>query len=168
MKALRPGSICCLLVGLLAVAAPFSPRAQSPFYYPPPPPIPPPTNPTAQRNALNAVRAQANWVRNAIRTASSYASGGYGVVWQQFQILRQTYTSFKATLTAGQLKAGANELAELDAGLDILQQAFDEYQQDVAAGRSQAKAFQSLCQALDKGAVLWLEELNKTTRRLGI
>lgn len=89
----------------------------------------------------------------------SYASGGSGVVWQQFQILRQTYPSFKATLTSGQLNAGANGLAELDAGLDVLQQAFDEYHQDVAAGRSQTKAFQSMCMALDKGAVVWLEEL---------
>ena len=168
MKALRPRSICCLLVGLLAVATPFSPRAQPPFNNPPLPPVPPPTNPTAQRNALQSVRAQVNWLRNAIRTASSYGSGGSGVVWQQFQILRQTYTSFKATLTPGQLNAGANELAELDAGLDILQQAFDEYQQDVAAGRSHRKAFQSMCTALDKGAVVWLEELNKTARRLGI
>ena len=171
MKTNRPGIIWCLLIGLLAVAAPSILRAQPPFYpfyYPPPPPFQPPTTRNAQRNALNAIRAQDKWLRNATRTSSSYATGGYGLVWQQFQLLRQAYAAFKATLTVSQLQAGANELAELDAGLDILQQAFDQYQQDVAAGRSQTQALRSMCKVLNEGADVWLHELNKVARRLGV
>jgi len=82
--------------------------------------------------------------------------------------LRAAYDQFKATLTPNQLASGANELAELEAGLDILQEAFDEYQQDVAAGRSQAAAFRSLCRVLDEAAGLWLQELNKVAEKLRV
>src|SRR5258705_4107764 len=85
----------------------------------------PPTTPTAQRNALNALRAQVNWFRNATRTAPNYATGNYDYVWQQFQRLRRAYDEFKATLTPKQSASGANELVELDAGLNILEEAFD-------------------------------------------
>ncbi len=130
-------------------------------------PSPPPsTTPAAQRNALNALRAQVNWFRNATRTAPSYATGNYGMVLHQFQLMREAYNAFKATLTPNQLTAGANELAELEAGLDILQEAFDDYQQDVAVGRSPNAAFKSMCQVLNGAASVWLKELNKTAKRL--
>jgi hypothetical protein len=166
MKVIKPGFICCLLMGVLAVA-PSIVRAQAPFYYPPPP-FPPPTTQSAQRSALNAVRSQVNWLRNATRTGSSYATGGFGLVSQQFQLLRQTYAAFKGTLRPNQLHAGANELAELHAGLDIIQQVFDEYQQDVAAGRSESQAFRSMCKVLNEGTSLWLLQLTKVAKRLGV
>jgi hypothetical protein len=165
MKALPLVCVLLTLTGLLVM--PEAPWAQPPFQ-PAPPPIAPPANPSAQRTALNSVRAQVNWLRNATRTASTRSTGSYGQVWQQFQMLRQTYDGFKATLTPEQLRAAANEIAELDAGLDILQQAFDEYNQDIAAGRAEPQAFKTMCQVLNNGAGLWLQELNKVAKRLRI
>ena len=149
----------CILANLVV---PCVLRAQLPL------PASPPATPAAQLNALSALRAQANWFRNATQTAPNYPTGNYDLLWQQFQLLRRAYTEFKATLTPKQLASGANELAELDAGLDILQEAFDEYQQDVAARRSPAAAFKSMCQVLNEAAALWLQELNKAIKRLSV
>ncbi len=149
----------CLLGNLFA---PSNGRAQLVW------PFAPPTTPQAQRNALNVLHSRVNWFRNATRNAPNFATGNYAMVWQEFQQLRDAYSAFKATLTPDKLAAGANELAELDAGLDILQQAFDEYQQDVAAGRATHAAFESMCQALNEGAALWLQELDRVAKQLRI
>ncbi|SPE59962.1 exported hypothetical protein [Verrucomicrobia bacterium] len=163
---MKTATLGCILFALLADASAL--RAQLPVPFPPPPLIRPPTTPTAQRNALSVLRSQVDWFRNATRTAPGYATGGYDEVRRQFDLLRAAYDQFKATLTPNQLASGANELAELEAGLDILQEAFDEYQQDVAAGRSQAAAFRSLCRVLDEAAGLWLQELNKVAEKLRV
>ena len=64
-------------------------QAQSPFA--------PPTNPMAQRNALNLLLNQVNWFQNGARSASSYPGGGYGLLVQQFQAVRNQY-NFKNAL----------------------------------------------------------------------
>ena len=108
-----------------------------------------------------AVRAQADWLRSATRTTTSLATGADSVMWRQLQSLRRTYAAFKASLTPGQLQTGANELAELDAGLDILEQPFQEYHLDLAAGRRQSEAFNDLRRVLDAGTALWLQEFDQ-------
>lgn len=140
--------------------------AESPFVYPVLPAVSPPTTPTAQRHALIVVRSEVNWLRNACRTASNFTTGNYALILDQFQKTREAYAAFKATLSPDQLNSVANELAELDAGLDILQEAFAEYQTDVSAGRTRNAAFQSMCHVLDEAAGLWLEEFNKLAKRL--
>ena len=90
----------------------------------------------AQRNALNLLLNQVSWFQNATRTASSYTGGGYGMLVQQFQAVRAQYSGLKSTLNPQQLASGANQLAELDAGLDIIQEAFTDYQTAVANGQS--------------------------------
>src|SRR5262249_7291731 len=142
--------------------APNSALAQAPWGFAPP------NTPMAQRNALNVVQSQVNWLQNACRMASGYATGSYGNVWQQFTMLCAAYNSFKATLTEQQLAAGANELAELDAGLGILQEAFTEYQQQLAAGRSSASALRRMCQDLDEAAGVWWNELYNNSQHLGV
>jgi len=130
-----------------------------------------PSTPMAQRNALQAVQSQVNWFRNSTQTASSYGGGGgggYGLVWRQFQMLRGAYGAFKSTLSQQQVASGANELAELDAGLDILQEAFTNYQQEVADGQSSASAFNSMCQVLYQASGVWLQELNSDSARLQV
>ncbi len=131
-------------------------------------PFVPPTTPDAQRNALGAVRSQVNWLQNATRTASNYGGQGYDNVWQQFQMLRGAFGAFKQTLNPGQLAEGANSLAELEAGLDIIQEAFANYQADVAAGQMASSALRNMCQVLREGSSLWLQELNKTCSRLRV
>jgi hypothetical protein len=72
------------------------------------------------------------------------------------------------TLNPQQLADGANELAELSAGLDILQEAFTNYQNDVAGGRSESAAFAELSRVLRQAAEAWLQELNRVSARLRV
>ncbi len=82
--------------------------------------------------------------------------------------MRVAYAALKATLTPAQLTYGANDLAELDAGLDIIQEAFSGYQDDVAGGRSTGVALRGMCQVLNQTMGLWLQELNKNCARLRV
>jgi hypothetical protein len=131
-------------------------------------PFAPPTTPNAQRNALNAVRMQVDWFQNSTRTAANYGEQGYGNVRQQFEGLRGAYNAFKQTLRPDQLAYGANDLAEMDAGLDILQEAFTNYEQDVANGRMVRSALNDMGQVLRQGSTLWWQELNKKASRLRV
>ena len=66
------------------------------------------------------------------------------------------------------MSAGANELAELDAGLGILEEAFTNYQQDVADGQSSTSAFNNMCQVLRQASGVWLQEFNSDCSRLQV
>jgi hypothetical protein len=142
--------------------------AQVPWGYGPPPGGPTPNTPMAQRSAQTTVQSQVTWFQSSTRTASNYGGGGYGVVWQQFQMLQGAFNAFRATLTQQQLSWGANELAELDAGLGILQEAFTNYQQDVADGQSSTSAFNNMCQVLRQASGVWLQEFNSDCNRLRV
>ena len=136
--------------------------AQTPW--PPGPPI----TPNDQRNSLNLVKGQVQWLQNATRTASNYGAGGYDLVRSQFEKLRGAYGAFRRTLSPRQLEFGANELAELDAGLDIIQEAFMVFENDIANGRSNASALRSMCQVVGQAAPIWLKELNRVSARLRV
>jgi hypothetical protein len=131
-------------------------------------PFAPPTNPMAQRNALNLLLNQVNWFENAARGASSYPSGGYGLLVQQFQAVRDRYNGFKSTLTPQQLASNTNQLAELDAGLDIIQEAFTNYQTAVANGQSSNPASANLRLALNKAIQVWTHKLKQYRRQLRV
>ncbi len=120
-----------------------------------------PSTSDAQRQAMNNVRTRIDWLKNAARTAPSYASGGDGLVWRALQALRAEYTMFTRTLTPRQLTYGANELAELSAGLDILEEAIANYCDDVASGRLPSQALRDMCQVMSRAAAVWLEEFKK-------
>jgi len=143
-------------------------RAQPAYPYAPPPMMASPTTPGAQRNAMNTVQSQVGWLQNATRTASSYTTGAAGTVYQQFQTLRGAYAAFTATLNPQQSANGANELAELSAGLNILQEAFTNYQDDLANGRDPGAALTDMCQVLNQAAGVWLQEFNQDCRRLQV
>jgi hypothetical protein len=164
MNVIRKKSLLLAALSFLAVNAILAPGqagAQAPW------PIATPTTPDAQRNSLKAVQAQVGWLQNATRTAPNNPAG-YDLLWQQFQALRSAYNTFKSTLTPRQAENGANELAELDAALDIIQGAFTGYQGDLSGGRSSVLALRSLCQVLHQTAALWLQELNKDSARLRV
>ena len=131
-------------------------------------PFVPPTNPMAQRNSLNLVLNQVNWFQNATRTASANTGGGYGMLVQQFQAVRSQYNGLKSALSPQQLAAGANQLAELDAGLDILQEAFADYQTAVANGQSNSTALANMCQVLNEASRVWAQELKQDCRQLRV
>ena len=131
-------------------------------------PFTPPTNSMAQRNALNLLLNQVNWFKNATRTASSYAGGGYGLLVQQFQAVRDKYNGLKSTLTPQQLASGANQLAELDSGMEIIQEAFTDYQTAVANGQSSRTALANMCQVLNQAIRVWTQELKQDCRQLRV
>lgn len=127
-----------------------------------------PATPQGQRNAFSAVKSQVGWVQNATQVAPNYGAQGYGNVWQAFEGLRGAYSAFKETLSPNQLAYGANQLAELDAGLDIIAEAFTNYQEDVSAGRPAAPALRNMCSVMRQACGLWLQEFNKTCSRLHV
>ena len=134
-----------------------------------PMPFAAPTTPMAQRNAMNLVINQVSWFQNATRTASSYAGGGgYGLLMQQFQAVRDQYAGFKSTLNPQQLSAGANLIAELDSGLDIIQEAFTDYQTAVANGQSSSTAFANMRQVLNEAMGVWVQEFKQNSRQLRV
>ena len=130
--------------------------------------VPVQTSAGAQRSAMGAVRAQASALKNATRTAPNIVSGGDGLLWQQFQSLRSTFSGLLQTLNARQASDGANEFAELNSGLDIIQEAFSNYQNDVDSGRSPNGALNDLCQILYQASGVWLQEFNKDCSRLRV
>lgn len=149
-----------LLCPILALAQPW-------FYYPPPP-IPPPTNAMAQRSAMQNVQSQIGWFQNSLRTASGYQPGSYGNIWQQFQNLRGSFFGFRNSLSSNQQSRAANDLAQLQAGLDILQEAFSNYQQEVANGQSSSYALNDMCQVLYQASGVWSQEFNRVCNRVRV
>jgi hypothetical protein len=131
-------------------------------------PFVPPTTPMAQKNALNLVLNQVSWFQNATRSASAYGGNGYGLLVQQFQAVRDQYNGLKSTLTPQQLNSGANQLAELDSGLDIIQEAFADYQAAVANGQSNISAFANLRQVLSEAMGVWVQELKQDCSQLRV
>ena len=154
-----------LALGLLVSSAVLSAKLVSAQ---PPWPFAPPTTPMAQRNGMNLVLNQVSWFQNATRTASSYSGGGYGMLMQQFQTVRAQYGSFKSTLNPQQLTAGADQLAELDAGLDIIQEAFSDYQTEVANGQSISSAFSNMCQVLNQAMRVWAQEFKRDCQQMRV
>ncbi len=158
----RGRSVSSRLLILLAGSLSLAPvSGQWPF-------APTTTTPQAQRNALGAVRSQVGWVQNATRSASGYGAQGYGSVRQNFDALRQAFSAFTGTLNPNQLASGANDLAELAAGLDIIQEAFASYEEDLATGHPYGPALHNLCRVIRESSGLWLQELNKTCSRLHV
>ena len=157
-KLALPAALVLLVSLALLVGNMVSAQAPWPFV--------PPTNPMAQRNAMNLVVNQVNWFQNATRTASASSGGGYGLLVQQFQAVRDQYAGFKSTLNSQQLTSGANQVAELDAGLDIIQEAFTDYQTAVANGQSAASAFSNMSQVLREAMGVWVQEFKQDCRQL--
>jgi hypothetical protein len=152
------------LIGVLCVC-PCVLRAQPPWAWSSPPVGAIPTTPQAQRNALNKVRSRVNWLQNTTRTAANF-NDNVGKIWREMQSLRAAYNAFTMTLNPQQRANGANELAELSAGLDILESAFTNYNNDVAGGRSENAAFAELSQVMRQGARFWQQELDRVSARL--
>jgi len=147
------GIVLALCVALLPVSGQF---------------VSPETSPSGQRSAMNGVRSQVSVLQNTTRSAPNFMNGGYDMVWQQFQSLRDAFAGFMHSLNPRQAALGANDIAELNAGLDILQEAFANYQNDVASGRSPNAALDDMCQVLYQASGVWLREFNQDCSRLGV
>ena len=82
--------------------------------------------------------------------------------------MRDQYNGFKSTLTPQQLASSTNQLAELDAGLDIIQKAFTNYQTAVANGQSSNTVSANLRQVLNKAIQVWTHKLKQDRRQLRV
>jgi hypothetical protein len=164
---MRPTSGKCFLavaLGLLTACAALGPaplRAQAPG-------LTPFNLRDTQRNALHEVRSKANWLRSGTKTSARFPQAGFDMLVQQFQALCAAYNGFKNTLTPPQFNSAANDLAELDAGLGIISDAFAIFQDELAQGRAGETAFRDLSQALRDGSALWLQEFNRACAHLRI
>jgi hypothetical protein len=127
-----------------------------------------PTTPDAQRNALGQLRSQINWFQNSTMNAPNQGGQGFDNLHGQYQTLRASYGALKQTLNQRQLTAGANALAELDAGLDIIEEAFANCQNDVSAGRDARIALRDMCRVLKQGTQVWAQQLTRTCSQFRI
>ena len=129
-------------------------------------PLAAPTTLDAQRNALNNVRTQVKFFAKSTRTAQNLATGANEMVWEKLQAVRGAFTSFRATLNPQELVAGANELAELDDGLGVMQAALSNNPEIMNAGTSSPMALRNTWRALDRSAKAWLLQFNKDSARI--
>jgi hypothetical protein len=63
---------------------------------------------------------------------------------------------------------GGNQIAELDAGLDIIQEAFADYQTSVANGQSPNSAYNNMRQVLNRAMRVWTDEFKQTCNQLRV
>jgi len=124
--------------------------------------------PDNQSDAISAVKFAVSSLESITSNAGTFDTGQYQMVWRQFQALRQEYYGLKATLSQQQLQNGANQWAELDSGLDILQESFSDYQSDVNNGQDAMWAFKNMCQVLGEAADVWFQEFNQDCSQLQV
>jgi hypothetical protein len=150
------------ITSVLTLSGPAPVHAQFPTPYPAAP------IPFSQRQLFDQLKMQLNWLNNATRTASNFGPGADTVLWNNFEGIRVGFGALTRSLSPKQLDYGANDLAELDAGLAIIGEAFTNFQDDLSNGRSVTVAYHTLCQVLRESMRLWAQELNRVAKRLQI
>lgn len=135
--------------------------------------------PTLEATLRNGVQASSDRARFTAHTASALGrrakGGGY-----QMQNLRADYqnlemqfqnlcTTFHAVANlALQLRnpRAANAAAELEAGLDIISEAFDPVQRELQTGTVNSDTVVRMCQVLEEALLVWEKELKRCSLRL--
>ena len=85
----------------------------------------------------------------------------------QFQSLRATFHALGQLALQLQTPRAANAVAELEAGLNIIAEAFLPMQQDLQAGAFNPDTIQRMGQALNDALIEWQKELKRCSSRLG-
>jgi hypothetical protein len=143
----------------------------------PPPFVQGPTFSATLRNAAQATSVQARVTRQAAvdmgRRARSAGyqmqtfSADYQNLLFQFQGLRSTFNLLGEMVLQLQQPRAANAVAELDAGLNIIADAFTPVQQEVQADTVNRDTVVHMCRVLDRVLFEWDKELKKSSMRLG-
>jgi hypothetical protein len=128
------------------------------------------------RNAAQATSVQARLTRQtAVDMGRRARSAGYQVqtFWAdyqnlqfQFQGLRATFNVLAELVLQLQHPGAANAAAELDAGLNIIAEAFTPIQQEIQAGMVNRDTVIRTCRALDQVLTEWDRELKTNSPRL--
>ena len=84
----------------------------------------------------------------------------------QFQTLRSTFNLLGGMALDLQRPRAANAAAELDAGLNIIAEAFAPVQQEIQANAVNRDTVVRMCRILDEAMVEWDKELGKSDSRL--
>jgi hypothetical protein len=85
----------------------------------------------------------------------------FGVSWFNTWCNRRAFPPWQAGY-------GGNRLADLDAGLDIIQEAFTNYQTAVANGQAPSHAFNSLKQVLNRAIGAWAQEFKQVCNQIRV
>jgi hypothetical protein len=136
--------------------------------------------PTLAASLRNGVQAVSDQARLTARTAADMGqrAGGGGYQMQnfeadyqnlrlQFQNLRFTFAAAGELVVQSQSARAANATAELDAGLNIIAEAFLPVQQELQTGNVNRDTIVRMCQTLNQALDLWQKELKKSSARLG-
>jgi hypothetical protein len=170
-KSVRTGPLWGALVLAACLARPglAQPAAPGPVLLPPPS-AKVATSRDAQRNALQAVQAQTKWFRNALKMATrlAFPANAGQMTQESFDRLSLTFENFRSTLTPVQLGQGSLDLDDLEEGLDVIQEALDDFHAQLAAGRPTRMGIDRACKGLDKAAAEWERELVRVSRRLRV
>jgi len=137
-----------------------------------------PTLADTLRNGAQATSDQARQTAQAAgemgRRARSpgYQTQNFAVDFQnlqiQFQNLRAVFSQVAAFVPQLQSPRAANAAAELDAGLNIIAEAFTPVQQQWQAGTLDRRNVVMMCEVLNEAVIEWQKELKKNSRRLGV
>ncbi len=120
-----------------------------------------------QRISLLPLQNQiAQFQRTCRRAPGYFKNGGYDMLRNEFQALRTSYSAFKDTLSPNQLYEGANDLAELDSALDIIQESFTNYQKESANTLAPSATFGNLANVLSRSVKVWSQQLETVYYRL--
>jgi len=136
--------------------------------------------PTLEATLRNGVQASINQARLTAQTAKEMESRAKGVgyqrqnLWTDYQNLEMHFQNLRITFRAVAKVAlqlrnarAANAAAELEAGLDIISEAFDPVQRELQAGTVNPDTVVRMCQVLDEALLEWQKELKRCSSRLG-
>ena len=136
--------------------------------------------PTLEATLRNGVQASFNQARTTAQTADEMGRRAKGVgyqrqnLWADYQNLEMQFQNLRATFHAVanlalQLRnaRAANAAAELEAGLDIISEAFDPVQRELQAGTVNPDTVVRMCQVLEEALLEWQKELKRCSSRLG-
>jgi hypothetical protein len=85
----------------------------------------------------------------------------------QFQNLQNTFRALAGVASQLQSARAANAAAELEAGLNIISEAFGPVQQEMQAGSDDRDTVIRMCSVLNEALLEWQKELKRCSSRLG-
>jgi hypothetical protein len=136
--------------------------------------------PTVSATVRNGIEAASDQARLTAKTASDMGARARSTGYQlqnleadyhnlqlQFQNLRAVMQALTGVASQGQSARAANAAAELEAGLNIIAEAFGPVQQEIQARTVNRDTVVRMCQVLSEALKEWNKELQSDNSRLG-
>ena len=169
------------MAALWLVLAPLPATAQAVSPWPASMPLPFLQGPTLGTTLRNGAQAASDQARRTAQCAKEMGyrarSAGYQMqnLWTDYQNLEVQFQNLRATFNAvGELALqlqsprAANAAAELQAGLDIISEAFTPVQQEIQASTLNRDTVLRMCEVLNEALMEWQKELKRCSSRLGL